>query len=119
MDNEQLEEERRLCYVAITRAKKELYLLNAKRRTIFGLDTYSPKSRFIDEIDEKFIDDLSSDEEISMPSARNIDSSIEYNVGDHVSHITFGDGIIVEINKSILSIAFPNPYGVKKNYERP
>ena len=114
MDNEQLEEERRLCYVAITRAKKELYLLNAKRRTIFGLDTYSPKSRFIDEIDEKFIDDLSSDEEISMPSARNIDSSIEYNVGDHVSHITFGDGIIVEINKSILSIAFPNPYGVKK-----
>ncbi len=113
MDNEQLEEERRLCYVAITRAKKELYMLNAKRRTIFGLDTYSPRSRFIDEIDDTYIEDLSGDEDVNMSSARNIDSSIEYNIGDHISHITFGEGVIVGINKSILSIAFPNPYGVK------
>ena len=113
MDNDQLEEERRLCYVAITRAKKELFLLNAKRRTIFGMDSYNPPSRFIKEIDEEYLENLSEDESSLIPSARNIDSSIEYKVGDHVSHITFGEGIVISINKSILSIAFPAPYGVK------
>ncbi len=113
MDNEQLEEERRLCYVAITRAKKELFLLNAKRRRIFGMDTYSPQSRFIEEIGDEFLESLNSENDVSISNARNIDSSIEYKIGDNVTHITFGEGIVVAINKSILSIAFPHPYGVK------
>lgn len=55
MDFEQLEEERRLCYVGITRAKKELYLTYTRQRTIFGQTNYSLISRFISEIPERLI----------------------------------------------------------------
>ena len=51
-----LEEERRLCYVAITRAKKKLYLVNALRRMLFGRSSVNMPSRFINEIDKKYID---------------------------------------------------------------
>ena len=50
METSELEEERRLCYVAITRAKKELFLINTKRRTLFGRDQINPPSRFISEV---------------------------------------------------------------------
>ncbi len=52
-DREDLEEERRLCYVAITRAKSKLYLSNATQRTIFGQTTYQRPSRFLDEVGQK------------------------------------------------------------------
>ena len=51
-DNNELEEERRLCYVAITRAKEKLYIVNAKRRTLYGIDSVNPPSRFISEINK-------------------------------------------------------------------
>jgi DNA helicase-2/ATP-dependent DNA helicase PcrA len=55
MDDEQMEEERRLCYVGITRAKKILYLTGAKTRTIYGRTNYSVPSRFLEEIPEKLV----------------------------------------------------------------
>ena len=51
-----IEEERRLCYVAITRAKERLYITNAKRRMLFGNTNMNPPSRFIGEIDPNLID---------------------------------------------------------------
>lgn len=51
-----LEEERRLCYVGITRAKERLYLTNAKRRMLYGKENMNIPSRFISEIDEKLIE---------------------------------------------------------------
>ena len=55
----QTEEERRLCYVAITRAKKHLFITNTKKRTLYGSTTYSIPSRFIDEIPEKLLSETS------------------------------------------------------------
>lgn len=57
---DELEEERRLCYVGITRAQEQLYLTNAWSRTIFGSTQYNPPSRFLDEIPAELIDDKSS-----------------------------------------------------------
>ena len=54
--NSAIEEERRLCYVAITRAKKELYITSADTRMLFGNLMRNQPSRFIDEIDKEYID---------------------------------------------------------------
>lgn len=113
-----IEEERRLCYVAITRAKKELYLVNAKRRTLYGMDSVNPPSRFIEEIEEEL---LARDQEIVDDSAINIkldemviDESIEYSVGDKVHHSVFGTGVVLGVEAKILTVAFPHPHGIKK-----
>ncbi len=115
-DFNQLEEERRLCYVAITRARKKLWLVNAKRRTIFGMDSMNPVSRFLKEIDnELLISDEKEDTFVPKIIKKNmIDVNADYNIGDKVIHDTFGHGIVVSVDKSILTIAFPHPIGIKK-----
>ena len=116
-DSNELEEERRLCYVAITRAKEKLWLLSAKRRTLYGLDNMNPTSRFVKEIDEKYLDfqDLEPNNSFSKSFAKSrIDESIEYACGEKVMHDDFGEGVIVSVDKSILTVAFPHPYGIKK-----
>ena len=50
---------------------------------------------------------------IKKDYSSNFDHSVDYNVGDHVVHDTFGNGIIVKVDKSVLSIAFPHPTGIK------
>ena len=108
---EQLEEERRLCYVAITRAKKRLWIVNAEIRTIYGNQTKNPESRFIKEIDSKYIN---SDKKVQTNIiSNNIDTNAEYNVGDHVRFDPYGEGVIVEIKDKILMVAFRNPHGIK------
>lgn len=57
-EQEEMEEERRLCYVAITRAKERLYITHAKRRMMFGRTTYSPRSMFVDEIPQEYLNDV-------------------------------------------------------------
>lgn len=64
--SEQMEEERRLCYVGITRAEELMYLTRAKSRNLYGKTKSFPPSRFLDEIDEALIDDLNSDEEFDL-----------------------------------------------------
>ena len=114
--NAEIEEERRLCYVAITRAKKELTITSAKSRMLFGDVAHNMPSRFIEEIDKNYLD---IEETTPVKKALNfvrkkIDSQAEYEVGERISHTDFGEGIIVGVDKSILTVAFPHPVGIKK-----
>lgn len=114
--NAEIEEERRLCYVAITRAKKDLTITSAKSRMLFGNTTRNMPSRFIEEIDKKYLD---IEENNTVKKAVNfikkkIDKTVEYEVGERISHTEFGEGIIVGVDKSILTVAFPHPVGIKK-----
>ena len=106
-----LEEERRLAYVGITRAKRELYLTHARTRMLFGGRDWNLRSRFIDEIPVEFTD---RDEEAptgpaaaatwgggaSAPEPRGGEgggSRASFSLGDDVVHAQFGDGVVVGI----------------------
>ena len=67
MSNHAMEEERRLCYVGMTRARQKLYLINARQRNIFGNESYNRKSRFIEEIPAEL---TVSDNPVKQPDAR-------------------------------------------------
>ena len=115
----EMEEERRLCYVAITRAKNKLFLVNAKQRMLFGHEGANPPSRFIKEINPELIDgvEITKDEDtekINIESKYNAMDEVDINVGDYVYHEVFGQGKVVDISGDIASIAFKHPYGIKK-----
>ncbi|NLC11162.1 MAG: ATP-binding domain-containing protein [Firmicutes bacterium] len=116
---QEMEEERRLCYVGMTRAKYKLYLSFAKRRFIYG-ETY-PKlpSRFLQEIPEEYLDISTNREKVH---ASNILASRSFNeqpgnnfrVGDKVSHQKWGEGLIVEVKPgdTVIKVAF-SKQGIK------
>ena len=124
----ELEEERRLMYVALTRAKEKLFLVNARVRKIFGENTSCNESRFINEINQELIDKEFVEEEKTeskvffdfdsrVPLKNHDDENnvnVEYNIGDNVFHDVFGAGKVLEVGKSTISIAFKHPYGIKK-----
>jgi DNA helicase-2/ATP-dependent DNA helicase PcrA len=127
-DPEQMEEERRLCYVGITRAKKRLYLLRSYRRSLFGGSTANPPSRFLQDISPHLISPRGLWEESPIPVASpdfNQDSQSSprpsstpaLKVGDHVRHSKFGPGIVMNCNPTRddqeLTVAFEEA-GVKK-----
>ena len=125
LSNSELEEERRLCYVAITRAKDELYLINARERMLYGKVSINQPSRFISEIDSNLIDNLSKkekEEEIIIRKEEVFrEESIDYQVSDLVYHETFGKGKVLEVDDKLVKVAFPHPYGVKtlmKNHKK-
>ncbi len=116
MDPEELEEERRLAYVAITRAKEKLFCVHVRERMIFGKTQFNPRSRFIDEIPEELIDlgyvqkiesgqpQKSKKPVISRELLKKADLASDvgktniieqFEVGDHVYHHTFGKGEII------------------------
>ncbi len=111
-----IEEERRLCYVAITRAKKKLYILSAKMRMLFGNTLVNKPSRFIEEIDRKYLDIQENNflSKVTPKIKKVIDKTAEYQVGERISHTDFGEGIIVGVDKSLITVAFPHPTGIKK-----
>ena len=115
-----IEEERRLCYVAITRAKKNLWMLNAKKRMLFGNTQINMPSRFMDEIDSKYLEEENNRTNIISKVSSFIKEDkfrkedVSYQVGDHVRHNEFGEGVVVACDKSLVTIAFPHPYGIKK-----
>ena len=111
--SDDIEEERRLCYVAVTRAKETLTLINAKRRMLYGNTQANPPSRFIEEIDNKYLDSDAPIEKPKFIKEDMIDENATYSVGDKVIHDTYGEGIIVGIG-SILTIAFSRKYGIVK-----
>lgn len=113
-DAEELEEERRLCYVAVTRARKRLWLVNARSRMLYGKESYNMQSRFIDEIDKENLDIDSDTEEKTFDRSSMIDESIDYKPGDKVIHDIYGEGVVIEVNSSILTIAFSHKYGIIK-----
>ena len=98
----ELEEERRLCYVGMTRAKKRLYLVSAEERLIFGENWYNGPSRFIEEIPPELIkaDMASKDKDIEKIDIGVPVEEIEYNfnVGDSITHPKFGQGEITGLS---------------------
>ncbi|MBQ6135010.1 MAG: UvrD-helicase domain-containing protein [Bacilli bacterium] len=119
MESSDVEEERRLMYVAITRAKDDLYLVNARRRTLFGNDQINPVSRFLSEIPQDLIEATKEEskekEEIKVETGEMFrDEEVDYQVGDFVYHETFGTGRVVEVTNTLVSVAFKHPHGVKK-----
>ena len=115
-----IEEERRLCYVAITRAKKNLWMLNAKKRMLFGNTQLNMPSRFMEEIDNRYLEiennKLSVINKVNSFLKGNMfrNDDVSYNIGDHVKHDEFGEGVVVSTEKNLVTIAFPHPYGIKK-----
>ena len=119
MENSELEEERRLCYVAITRAKDDLHLVNARRRTLFGKEQINPVSRFISEIPADLMESNVKDEipqKVEKIDKKEVfrEDEVDYQVGDFVYHETFGTGKIVEVTNTLVSVAFKHPHGIKK-----
>jgi DNA helicase-2/ATP-dependent DNA helicase PcrA len=105
-DPEELEEERRLCYVGITRAQKRVYLLHAYRRSLFGSSGATQRSRFIDDIsphlvttksqwEEEKEDDFTPITTLLSKSSRKPTPMLDLKVGDYVSHKMFGQGVVV------------------------
>lgn len=137
-DPDELEEERRLCYVAITRAKRQLYLTHAKQRMLYGRTSFNRSSRFLDEIPESCLIGTgvskSSHSDFSMlrsdPSERTVPVKprqstarkattplMEINKGDQIVHTAFGSGLVTNVLKmngdALLEIAFDR-VGTKK-----
>ncbi len=135
---EDLEEERRLAYVAITRAKEKLFCVHVRERMIFGKTQFNPRSRFIDEIPEELVDLGYMPKPEEKPTQRSRkpviskefykpadlaagvgknDSANVLAVGDRVKHITFGEGEILSVSPMgsdwMYEIAFDN-VGTKK-----
>ena len=109
-----IEEERRLCYVAITRAKEKLYLVNALRRMLYGKASVNMPSRFINEIDKDLIDAPEKkmvNIKFNKKEAFNDDNGLK--AGDNVIHDIYGPGVVVNVDKSIATIAFKGQ-GIKK-----
>ncbi len=130
----ELEEERRLAYVGITRARTRLYLSSAELRTLFGRTSATMISRFLHDIPDELLEitgpalsrsvTWASTDLRRGPHAQhllaglvNTDEDAPFKVGDRVRHATFGDGLIAQVSGSgdelILTVAFPKK-GIKK-----
>ncbi|EDL62744.1 DNA helicase PcrA, partial [Bacillus sp. SG-1] len=141
MDEEEMEEERRLAYVGITRAEEELYMTNAQMRTLYGQTKMNPVSRFIAEIPEDLIDNFEPEKRSPFSSGGKTTASrtqqpvrrkpvsrpvptttggegISWQVGDRAAHKKWGTGTVVSVKGSgdgmELDIAFPSPTGIKR-----
>ncbi len=116
-----LDEERRLCYVGITRAKDILYLTNAKRRLLYGEETYNMPSRFIGEIDESLIkknDILTREIQFGTSDSYYKKDSDTLNTGDLIEHKTFGFGVISKVNGDLIDVIFKSgTKTLKKNHK--
>ena len=133
LESEQLEEERRLCYVAVTRARKQLYITASERRMLYGRTSFAHPSRFIAEIPRDYINKIEKTRPRSMspveftqvrkapqtsfvgvkktPTAPSCPKpTFNYRVGQTVQHKSFGEGIIQEVtpmgNDAMLTITF-------------
>jgi DNA helicase II / ATP-dependent DNA helicase PcrA len=108
-DPQQMEEERRLCYVGITRARRKIYLVHAFRRNLMGHSTVNQPSRFLKDIprhlisgseiwqaaDSKFGSDYTNTLPPILPELKPSMDSVELKTGDHVRHAHFGEGIVI------------------------
>ncbi|MFV0274867.1 MAG: ATP-dependent helicase [Bacilli bacterium] len=111
---ESLEEERRICYVALTRAKDKLYIFNARSRMLFGKITINPPSRFINEIGTNLIEGNIEKLPIFEKKDSFYEDDQEYIIGMKVEHEKYGIGIIVSVDNTIMSVAFSHEFGIKK-----
>lgn len=127
LDRQELEEERRLMYVAMTRAMDTLYLLHARSRTLYGESRSNAPSQFLADISEEFVEanygghgmrqHISVSDIGDMPVPVELGEGVEvaFSVGDKVTHVAFGIGIVVDIQGGVATIAFQDPrVGIKK-----
>lgn len=100
-----MEEERRLCYVGITRAREQLVVTSAEVRRLYGNDNYNVVSRFIKEIPSELIEEIRPKAQFSRPvynsprqvSRHQVEEEVGLSIGQRVSHAKFGIGIILNI----------------------
>ena len=109
--HEEIEEERRLAYVAITRAKKNLELINAKKRMLYGMESMNQPSRFINEINEENLEQEKNKNVIVKNDL--INENEEYQIGEKVKHDLYGTGVVVSIKDKTIDVAFSFEYGIK------
>jgi len=95
-DPDEMEEERRLCYVGITRAKKHVYLLRSYRRSLFGSGLVNPPSRFLEDIPPQLMTTKGLWEKETTPPLVSREKPTELIVGDQVYHDKFGSGVVVD-----------------------
>lgn len=109
----ELEEERRLCYVGMTRAREELHLTYARSRLQFGQRAYNPVSRFIADMGDQVaaVDDTSFS--TSQYESEFISDELPFECGDRVKSAAFGDGEVMEIDGLAVTVRFDRG-GVKK-----
>lgn len=115
-DAEQMEEERRLCYVGMTRAREELYLSSASSRMIFGTTQHNPPSRFLRDIESsQMMTPMSASLYGASSEAEPIveHDAVDVVVGDEVTHHVFGAGVVTAIDGSVVTVAFRGK-GIKK-----
>ncbi|PQZ54986.1 DNA helicase PcrA [Bacillus sp. MYb209] len=142
MEEDEMQEERRLAYVGITRAEEELYLSNAQMRTLFGRTSMNAASRFITEIPAELVEPLNetapkretsfgakgrttsatttrSRSAFVRPAVKTTGGEqIGWAIGDKASHQKWGVGTVVSVkgegDAKELDIAFPSPIGIKR-----
>ncbi len=136
--DKELEEERRLCYVGMTRAREELTLTHARRRSLYGQPNFNKRSRFLDDLPDALLDTVAptgapayavtmrqertgqmSFREPAEPRQPKVpDWKPPFNVGDKVRHGKFGVGVVIACsplrNDAEVTVAFPGVIGVKK-----
>lgn len=136
-DDDEMEEERRLAYVGITRAEERLFITCAQSRTLYGRSSFNSPSRFIKEISDDIIEVLSEDKgrqqnrtsRKSIPQAPKTivtqpaykesgGEKMEWQVGSKAIHKKWGEGMVVSVRgqgeNTELDIAFPSPTGIKR-----
>ncbi len=110
IDLAELEEERRLCYVGMTRARERLYLIHANSRLLYGNTSHNPPSRFLLDIPPELTRSQTA-QEVEVPKLEPVHKSFQ--AGDKIRHNKFGEGIVVSVDGDELTAAFAH-LGVKK-----
>ena len=111
---EELEEERRLCYVAITRARKKLYIINSRSRLLYGKVSSNVPSRFIAEIGDDLLDQEKKESIFTKKIHKEeMITNNDLKPGDLVKHEKYGNGVVLNIEGKIATISFTKN-GVKK-----
>jgi DNA helicase-2/ATP-dependent DNA helicase PcrA len=128
-DPDELEEERRLCYVGVTRAQQRVYLLHTYRRSLFGGSSATQRSRFLQDIPPQLttrkglLEEEEKEEEFTPVTALysrstpRPSSNLKLEIGDHVQHKIFGDGVVIKCSPNKddqeITVAFEGA-GVKR-----
>lgn len=116
--NDGLEEERRLCYVGITRAKEKLFISNAKRRMLYGKDVINPPSRFIKEITPELLEvdneKMLPEEQINKEELYHKEGEVEFKDGDIIMHTIYGRGVVTSVKGDFITVAFAKNFGIRK-----
>lgn len=113
-DQTEMEEERRLCYVGMTRARSELYMIYASSRMLYGGVQHNPPSRFLSEIDGEFQSNASYDTGATFSFEPKTQEAVsneprfvpDLNEGDTVKHQVFGQGTVMEMDGDVAAIYF-------------